>query len=126
MVDEFEPFCKFVVLLDDGVLAHVGSVMLEPVVHVNVVVWADEVIVAVVPSDFLIVPVPPFAFSVIVFVFAVQEQFAPLHVGVVYPVEHVAVYVHMLLTTEALQLDIPFPATQLSHPIQYAMIPLSE
>ena len=66
------PFAKFVVLFVDAADDHVGKDMLDAVVHVNVVVCADCVIVAVVPLDFFIVPVPPRASNVILFVLADQ------------------------------------------------------
>ena len=51
-------------------VCHVGKVIAEPVVHVNVVVCADDVIVLLLVV--LMVPVPPFAFNVMVFVVPVQ------------------------------------------------------
>ena len=81
------PFVRFVWLLLDTVATHVGNpTFAVSVLHVNVAVWTEEVIVVDVPAPFLIVPVPPFAFNVIVFVFAEQLGVAVLLPLIVYPV----------------------------------------
>ena len=64
----FLPFAKFVCQFEPALEFHAGNDIFEPVVHVNVVVCVLDVIVAALVV--LIVPVPPFAFNVIVFVFA--------------------------------------------------------
>ena len=73
----FLPFTILVVLAE-SVELHVGRLILESVVHVNVTVCADELI-----AVFLILPpVAPFAFNVMVFVFALHDPVivaVPLH-----------------------------------------------
>ena len=64
----FKPFVIFVLLFEDADESQLGNDILESVAHV---VEPSVVPVYVVPALFLIVPVPPFFFNVIVFVFAV-------------------------------------------------------
>ena len=93
------------VVLAESVELHVGNVILDPVEHVNVTVCEDELIAVL----FIFPPVPPFAFNVIVFVFALHEQLEPEQLAdvpvlvpplVLYPVEQVPLH--------ALPLTVPF------------------
>jgi hypothetical protein len=90
---------------------HVGKLISLFVVHVNVTVCDDELtaVLRILP------PVPPFAFNVIVFVFAVQLMVEPLAVGVLYPVEQVPLYVHLLPLVLTLHVAAPVPFTHVLH-----------
>ena len=94
-----------------SVAFHAGKLILLSVVHVNVTVCDDEL-----TAVFRILPpVPPFAFNVIVFVFAVQLIVVLLAVGLLYPVEQVPLYVHLLPLVLTLHVAAPVPFTHALH-----------